>query len=60
MNEMTLEHFAQVVSLCQEGAILTYETHSQWLVEQRDEMMKWKSVGYQGLNLGSAQRLRLG
>jgi hypothetical protein len=49
-DELTLEHFAKVVSLCLESAILTFQTYSAWLVHEWDTMMQWKDMGYEGLD----------
>jgi hypothetical protein len=45
-DELSLEHFAQVVSLCPDGAILTFQAQSAWLVHEWDTMMQWKDMGY--------------
>jgi hypothetical protein len=38
------------ISLVLEGKDMRYDTHSDWLVEQWNDMMGWKSRGYQGLD----------
>jgi hypothetical protein len=50
LDKLSLEHFAQVVSLCPKDAILTFETHSEWLVREWDVMTQWKERGYKGLD----------
>jgi hypothetical protein len=49
MEELTLGHFANVVSLCPEGAILMFQTHSAWLVSEWDTIVQWRERGYDGL-----------
>jgi hypothetical protein len=34
---------------------MQYMSHSDWLVEQRSQMMQWKSVGYEGLDRDACQ-----
>jgi hypothetical protein len=50
LDELSVEHFAQVGSLCPEDAILTFETHSEGLIREWDVMMQWKERGYKGLD----------
>jgi hypothetical protein len=50
LEELTLEHFAKVVSSYPEGAILTFETHSKWSVREWDVMVQSKERGYEGLD----------
>jgi hypothetical protein len=38
------------LSLVPEGASLTYETQSAFLVKESDTLMQWKSTGYNGLD----------
>jgi hypothetical protein len=49
-EELTLQHFAQLVSLCPEGATLTFQTDSKWLVEEWDKMVQWRENGYERLD----------
>jgi hypothetical protein len=49
-EELMLQHFANVASLCPEGAILTYQTHSEWPVREWHKMVQWRDLGYDGLD----------
>jgi hypothetical protein len=49
-EEFTLGHFANVISLCPEGAVLSFQTHSAWLVQERDMMMQSRELGDEGLD----------
>jgi hypothetical protein len=42
LNGLTLEHFARVVSLYPDGATLSFETHSDWSVQEWDTMTQRK------------------
>jgi hypothetical protein len=45
-----LQLFSQAVSLIPQGKDMRYDTHSDWLVEQWNDMLTWKGRGYQGLD----------
>jgi hypothetical protein len=47
---MILNQFALVVSLIPEGKDMRYDTHSDWLIQQLDDMCAWTARGYQGLD----------
>jgi hypothetical protein len=40
-----LLNFSQLVTLCPEGCILTFKTHSSESVEQCDRMIQWRECG---------------
>jgi hypothetical protein len=50
LNKVAIDHFALAVSLYPEGKDMRYVIHSAWLVEQWNDMMPWKSLGYVGLD----------
>jgi hypothetical protein len=38
---IVLRNFVQLISLYPEGATLTFQTHSRWMVEELDKMAHW-------------------
>jgi hypothetical protein len=51
-EELGLQHYAQMVSLCPEGATLAFQAHSKWLVDEWDKMVL-PSPGLEFLGLQS-------
>jgi hypothetical protein len=49
-NELLLELLALAAQLVPNGKTMQYDTTSEFLVEQWDDMMRWKSIGYKGLD----------
>jgi hypothetical protein len=49
-KEMTLGNFANVVSSCPEGVILTFQARSVWLVREWDKMIQGKEIGDEELD----------
>jgi hypothetical protein len=45
-----LDRLEWAVKLIPDGKAMRYETKSDWLVEQWNDMMAWKARGYQGLD----------
>jgi hypothetical protein len=50
LNTVAMNHFALAVTLYPEGKDMRYETHSARMIEQWNDMMLWKSLGYVGLD----------
>jgi hypothetical protein len=44
-----LLNFAQLILLCPEGRMMTFQTHSKWLVAEWDKMVQWRECEYEGL-----------
>jgi hypothetical protein len=49
-NELLLIQFETAVKLIQKDCAMHYLTHSDWLLDQWNQMMEWKSLNYQGLD----------
>jgi hypothetical protein len=49
-DTLALEQFALAATLIPAGKDMRYETNSDWLIEQWNEMMRWKECGYLGLD----------
>jgi hypothetical protein len=50
-NELMLSLFEWAVKLISDGCNMRYATHSDWLYDRWSDVMGWKAVDYQGLNL---------
>jgi hypothetical protein len=47
---VSLDSFEWAVKLVPDGKGMYYETRSEMLAREWDQMMQWKAVGYQGLD----------
>jgi hypothetical protein len=50
LNDLMLDLFARAAQLVPTGKQMKYDTFSNFLVEQWDDMMGWKRIGYPGLD----------
>jgi hypothetical protein len=59
-NGLLLDQFEHAVKPVPNGCVMRYGTHSDWLLEQWNQMMAWKSVNYQGLDRAACTPQRRG
>jgi hypothetical protein len=47
---LILDLFEWAVKLIPDGKGMRYDAQSVWLIQEWDQMLQWKEVGYQGLD----------